>query len=201
MAFLTVALVHAFAVVSPGPSFVLSIRTAATEGLRPAIALAGGFGTGAAIWATAALTGLSVLFELIPAAFTVLKIAGGLFLVWLAISMSRSAPQPIPDLMPGTAPRSVWSAFRLGVASFLANPKPAVFFGAVFVGLVPTNAPAWALLVVVLNVALVETAWYVGMARVFSLSRSRAVYARFKIAMDRMLGVCLGALGLRIALP
>ncbi|KIT15780.1 LysE family translocator [Jannaschia aquimarina] len=201
LAFAAIAMVHLLAAISPGPSFVLAVRTAAGEGLRPALALAAGFGLGAALWALAAITGLAILFDLVPLAFTILKVLGGLFLVWLAISMWRDAPNPMPRAAPGTPPRSALAAFRLGLVSFLANPKPAVFFGAVFVGLVPGDAPLWSLALVVANVALVETIWYAAVARAFSLPRARAAYARFKTAMDRMLGVGLGLLGIRIALP
>lgn len=200
LAFLGVALVHALAAASPGPSFVLAVRTAASEGLRAALALAAGFGLGATLWAFAAMTGLALLFEVAPVLFTATKVAGGLFLVWLAVAMWRGAPAPLPE--PGTAaPRSAASAFRLGLATFLVNPKPAVFFGAVFVGLVPGDAATWAKAVVLLNVFAVETLWYAGVARAFSLPRVRVAYGRVKTHADRTLGALLGALGVRLALP
>ena len=57
-AFLTVALIHLAAAMSPGPSFVVAARTAATDGFGTACALALGFGLGAALWALAAMAGL-----------------------------------------------------------------------------------------------------------------------------------------------
>ena len=200
LAFAGIALAHLLAAISPGPSFVLSVRTAATEGFGAAVALAAGFGLGATIWAAAAITGLSLLFDVAPWLFTGIKVAGGLFLVWIAVAMWRHAPEPLPDMDVST-PRSPWSAFRLGLGTFLVNPKPAVFFGAVFVGLVPGDAPLWAKGVVLANIFWVEAAWYVLVARVFSLPRARAAYGRVKTAADRTLGVALGALGARLALP
>ena len=198
-AFLAVAAAHLLAAISPGPSFVLSVRTAASEGLRSAVGLAVGFGLCAAVWAVAALVGLSVLFELAPILFTVLKVVGGLFLVWIAVAMWRHAPEPMPTPEPGATPRGFGSAVRLGFLAMVANPKPAVFFGAVFVGLVPGDATATAKALVILNVFLVETAWYVAVARIFSLARARRGYARWKTALDRTLGAALGALGVRLA--
>ena len=93
------------------------------------------FGLGACIWAAAALAGLSLLFEVAPALLTALKVAGGLFLVWLAIQMWRHAAEPMPTVELGAAPRGTGAAVRLGVLAMLANPKPAIFFGAVFVGI------------------------------------------------------------------
>ena len=200
LAFATVALVHLLAAISPGPSFVLSIKTAAAEGFRPAFGLALGFGIGAAMWAFAALVGLSVLFELLPILFTVLKLAGAAFLIWIAILMWRHAPDPMPE-MGAQAPRGLASAIRLGVLTMFANPKPAIFFGAVFLGFVPAETSWSAKAVIVANIFWVEAAWYVLVARVFSLPRARAAYSRAKTWLDRGLGLALGGLGLRLVLP
>ena len=195
-----VALVHLLAAISPGPAFVISVRLAATEGFRAAAGFALGTGLGAVVWAAAALLGLSLLFELVPALFTALKIVGGAFLVYMAVKMWRHAPEPMPQAAQGAAPRSILSAIRLGALAMLANPKPAVFFGAVFVGLVPPEAPLAAKALVIANVLWIESAWYLICARVFSLPRACAGYARFKTGLDRLFGGLIGALGARIAI-
>ncbi|WP_371153592.1 LysE family transporter [Jannaschia sp. 2305UL9-9] len=200
LAIATVALVHLLAAISPGPSFVLSLRVAAAEGMRPALGLALGYGIGAAIWATAALVGLTILFDLVPMLFTILRVGGALFLIWIAIMMWRHAADPLPAA-DADRPRGVLSAIRLGVLTMFANPKPAVFFGAVFLGFVPSDASWAAKALIVLNVLWVEAAWYILVARLFSLPRPRAAYVRFKTILDRMLGGVLGLLGIRLALP
>ena len=60
-AFLTVAALHLVAAISPGPAFVMTLRTAVTQGFRPSVGLAAGLGLGAVIWAVAALAGLALL--------------------------------------------------------------------------------------------------------------------------------------------
>ncbi len=200
-AFLTIAAAHLLAAISPGPSFVVSVRTAAAEGFRPALGLAIGFGLGAVIWATTALAGLALLFQVIPALFTALKIVGGLFLVWIAVQTWRHARDPMPYQEPGALPTSLWRAVVKGLGVMLANPKPAVFFGAVFVGLVPPETPLPVLALLMAVIFLDETLWYVLVARLFSLPEPRAAYARMKTGVDRTFGVLLGGLGLRIALP
>ena len=197
--FVGIALVHLMAAVSPGPSFVLAVRTAAAEGFGAAGALALGFGLGATLWAAAALLGLAVLFEAAPVLLSAMKVAGGLFLLWLAWGLWSGAREPMPEVAPGAAPRSAGSAVRLGLVSMLANPKPAVFFGAVFVGLVPREAAATDKALILFNILWVEAAWYMVVARVFSLPRARAGYARLKTALDRAFGGALAALGLTIA--
>ena len=199
-AFFGVAIAHLLAAISPGPSFVLQIRTAATEGFRPAAGLALGFGLGAMIWAAAALLGLALLFQIVPPLFVALKIGGGLFLLWLGVQMWRHASEPLPTALPDQPPRGMASAIRLGLVTQLANPKPAIFFGAVFVGLVPVAASLADKGLVLFNILWVETAWYLLTARVFSLPAPRAGYAPAKAWLDRGMGTILGALGARVAL-
>ena len=119
--------------------------------------------------------------------------------MWIAWNLWRDAPRPMPVVAPGAAPRGAWSALRLGTLSMLANPKPAIFFGAVFVGLVPAAATLEDKAIVLLNILWIEAAWYVVVARVFSLPRSRAAYARIKTAADRTFGGALAALGIGVA--
>lgn len=198
-AFLSIALIHLMAAISPGPSFVVSVKTAAAQGFGTAVALALGFALGAGLWAAAALAGLAVLFELVPGLFAVMKIIGGVFLLWIAIQLWRHAPTPMPRA-DQDRPTGAWAAFRLGVLTFVTNPKPAVFFGAVFVGLVPPGTPLPWLLAIIAVVMANELLWYVVVARLFSLPRPRAAYGRAKTWIDRGLGGLIAAFGAKIAL-
>lgn len=200
-AFLTLIVLHLLAAVSPGPSFVVAVRTAAAEGFRVAASLALGFGIGALVWALAALLGLAVLFEMVPTVFTVLKLAGAAFLLWLAWQSLQHARDPLPDASAAdiAVPRSGVSAVRMGLLTQLANPKPAVFFGAVFVGLVPQGTSLPWLALVLLMILVNETLWYVLVARLFSGGRARAAYGRFKVWIDRTFGGVLAAIGLALA--
>lgn len=196
-AFFTVVMIHIMAAISPGPAFVVSIKLAATEGFRAAAALALGFGLGAAIWAAAAMAGLALIFELVPQLFLALKILGAAFLIYIAFLMWRHARDPLPAL-DGAAPRSAGAAFRLGLVTFLTNPKSAVFFGAVFVGLVPVETPVLTRAVLLAVIFVNETLWYILVARLFSLPGPRAAYAKAKAWIDRCFGTLIAGFGLKI---
>jgi threonine/homoserine/homoserine lactone efflux protein len=199
-AFLSVVMIHLAAAISPGPSFVVSLRVAASEGFGTACALALGFGLGAALWATAAMAGMAVLFELVPALFTTLKLVGAAFLMFIAVLMWRHSTDRLAAPDTGVAPRSAVSAIRFGFLTFASNPKPAVFFGAVFVGLVPADASLGWKAAILAAVFVNETLWYILVARVFSLARPRAAYVRAKTWIDRGFGTLMAAFGLKIAL-
>jgi threonine/homoserine/homoserine lactone efflux protein len=88
---------------------------------------------------------------------------------------------------------------RLGIWTQLANPKPAVFFGAVFVGTVPTDATPLALALLLDCIFLGEFLWNTSVARLFSLDRTRKIYIGLKHLIDRVFGGLLAALGVKIA--
>jgi threonine/homoserine/homoserine lactone efflux protein len=198
-AFLAVSFLHLMAAISPGPAVLMSARTGVTEGMRTGFFLAMGIGVGGVVWALAALFGLNIVFQAAPALLWALKIAGGLYLIWMAWGMWQSADQPL-DLGDAAAPpRSAVSAFRLGLITQLANPKPAVLFSAIFVGTVPQGTALWVYGALLTVVFLNETVWNTLVARIFSFERTKATYLSLKTIIDRSFGGLLALLGVKIA--
>ena len=198
-AFLAVATLLTLGAISPGPAVLMSARTGVTEGMRTGFFLAMGIGLGAVFWAFLALTGLAVVFKLAPTLLWGFKIAGGLYLVWMAWTMWRHAPDPLPDLSAQLS-RTAASAFRRGVVTQLSNPKPAVLLSAIFLGTVPPGTPVWMLAVLLGYLFTVETGWNTLVARVFSYPATRRAYIGAKTMLDRCFGGLLALLGLKIAL-
>ena len=198
-AFLAFAALSLFAAVSPGPAVLMAARTGLTEGFRTGAFLAAGIGAGAVVWASAALFGLGVVFAYAPALLWALKLGGGAYLCWMAFNLWRHAADPLDTADTRPLPRSALSAFRLGLFTQLANPKPAVMFSAIFLGTVPPETPVWVLAALLTVVFLNETLWNTGVARIFSLDRTRAGYISLKTVIDRSFGGLLALLGVKIA--
>lgn len=197
-AFASVALIHLMAAISPGPSFVVITRVAAADGLRNALIVALAFGVGAMIWAAAAMLGLAALFQIAPVLLTAMKFAGAAFLLFVAFMMWRHANDPLPDVAQ-SASNSPLAAFKLGLFTQLSNPKVPVFFGAVFVGILPAGITLGEKAIVLALVLLVEAGWYVIVARAFSLPRARRAYLHLKARLDRIFGGLIALFGVKIA--
>jgi threonine/homoserine/homoserine lactone efflux protein len=75
----------------------------------------------------AAAAGLSVLFHAIPVLYTVVKLAGAAYLVWLGVRLLRQADQPVVGLRRIEA-KSPRRALLESVAVEVLNPKTALFF-------------------------------------------------------------------------
>jgi threonine/homoserine/homoserine lactone efflux protein len=197
-AFAAAWFIHLLAAASPGPAILMAARTGVTQGFRTGVILSCGIALGALVWAVAALFGLAALFHVAPALLWAFKVAGGLFLCWIALQMWRHAATPL-DFAADAAPRGAWSAFRLGLLTQLSNPKPAVFFGAVFVNTIPAGtSPGW-LAALLLAVVVNELICTIGVARAFSFPAPRRAYQRFKMVIDRSFGGLLALLGAKIA--
>lgn len=203
---LSVFAVHLMAAISPGPAVLMTMRTAMTGGLARGAGFAFGVALGAMAWAAAAVLGLATLFEIAPRLLVALRIIGAAYLIWMAWKMWRGADAPLSvapasgtEALPRPGLPALLRLAMRGVTTQLANPKPAVFFGAVFITLVPAHAGP-GLFAAILGVVFVnEFVWNLVVARIFSLETARLGYTRLKSGIDRVLGGLLAALGVKIA--
>jgi threonine/homoserine/homoserine lactone efflux protein len=201
IALLGLALVHLLAVASPGPSTVLVIQTAAVSGRRGGLLAAFAMMLGALLWAAAALYGLQALFAQFQWLYVGFKIGGALFLFYIAWMLWKHAREPLPevqDLPAGQA--SGWQGFVRALLLQLSNPKIMVFFGSIFLSVLPQHMPAWMDATVLAIVAFNEFTWFALLALLFSGGPARAFYRRAKFWLDRFMGGALALLGLRLAL-
>lgn len=194
----TVALVQLMAVMSPGPSFLITAKTAVSQSSSDGIKLAFGLGLGSVVWAIAALLGLNALFAAVPVLFIAMKLIGTLFLLWIAFQIFRHAGDPI-EIDEAAAVGSHQLVLK-GFLTQLSNPKVVVFFGSVFVAMLPAEPPPWMVVALVAIVAINETVWYSLVAVFIGSARVRERYLRAKRWIDRGTALFLGALGLRLLL-
>jgi threonine/homoserine/homoserine lactone efflux protein len=191
---LTIGFVQLLAVISPGPSFLITARTAVARSRLDGFKVALGLAAGTVIWASAALLGLNAVFHAVPLLFMAMKIAGALFLLWIAFQIFRHASAPIR--MEGTDASG--NPFMKGFLTQIANPKVAVFFGSIFIAMLPSSVPLWMTVALIALVSFNELWWYTVVALFFGAGPVRRFYLRAKVWIDRITGLFLGALGLRL---
>ena len=143
VALLTVLGALLMGAISPGPSFVFVVRTSVAESRAAGLASALGMGVGAFIYGALAVLGLRTLMAEGGIVLLVLKVAGGLYLLYLAYRIWRGAESPIAVHGTGAGTANVARAFWQGLATQLSNPKIVAVFGSVFAALMPAEAPLW----------------------------------------------------------
>lgn len=198
---LTLALAHSLAVISPGPSLVVVARTAALHSRRAALGNALGFAVGTLIWATCALVGLALVFEALPWLYATMKIAGAGFLIFLAWKVWRGSSETVRWSSDDTVSvPGFWRSVRLGLMTQLANPKVAIFFGSIFVAILPAKPSPALQFAAVAMVVSIEWLWYASMALALSTPRVQTLYARAKSRLDKVSALVLSMLGAALLL-
>lgn len=200
--FLTIALVHLVALLSPGPDFFFVSQTAVSRSRRQAMSGVLGITLGIAFWSALALLGLQWVLHRLAWLQQLIAIAGGLYLLWMGLRLLRSAFSRGPRVpVEATAPSGgEWLTLRAGLFTNLANPKAVVYFGSVFSAFLGGRLDAatrwglWALIVV-------ETfAWFSVVAACFALPAMRRGYLRLARWIDGCAGAVFVAFGLHLIL-
>ena len=117
-------------IVVPGPSVLFVIGRALAQGRRAALTSVVGNTLGAYVIVVAVALGVGAVVARSTLAFTVLKLAGAAYLVYLGVKAWRQRGS-LPVDVNGDGPergslRTLWEGFGVGVA----NPKTIVFFAA-----------------------------------------------------------------------
>ncbi|MBG1231370.1 LysE family translocator [Aestuariivirga litoralis] len=192
---ISIGLVQMLAVISPGPSFLITARTAVSKSRLDGVKIALGLGAGTVIWSSAALLGLNVLFHAFPPLLVAMKIFGALFLLWIAYKIFIHAAEPL-DM--GEGQDTGGSPFLKGFLVQISNPKVVVFFGSIFVAMLPAQVPAWMAVALIAMVSLNEVWWYSLVALFFGAGPVRSFYLKAKAWIDRFTGAFLGVLGIKL---
>lgn len=125
--------------ITPGPGVLYIVTRSLVQGRRSGLVSVAGVALGNLGNAFAASVGLAALFAVSSLAFSVVKYAGALYLVYLGVQMLRSSPLENSAAVPAAA--TLKHIFRDGFVVALLNPKTTVFFAAFLPQFLSTNAP------------------------------------------------------------
>jgi threonine/homoserine/homoserine lactone efflux protein len=190
---------------APGPDNLMVLSLGLARGRRAGMAFGSGCALGCLNHTLLAALGVDALIAASPLAFTGLRVAGGLYLVWIgigALRASRQAPagQPLRAVPPDPPSR----LFLKGLAVNAINPKVVLFFLAFLPQFVDParGGAAWQIgqlgLVFTLQALLVFGAigWFAG--GVGERLQRRPQLGQW---LDRVAGLVFVGLGLRLLLP
>jgi threonine/homoserine/homoserine lactone efflux protein len=125
--------------ITPGPGVLYIVTRSIVQGRRSGLVSVAGVALGNLGNALAASFGLAALFAVSSLAFSVVKFAGALYLVYLGVKMLRSSPVENPAIAPTTEP--LGHVFRDGLVVALLNPKTTIFFAAFLPQFLSASAP------------------------------------------------------------
>jgi threonine/homoserine/homoserine lactone efflux protein len=136
----------------PGPDSLLIMARSASQGFRAGSAAALGIGAGTLVHVCAAALGLSALLATSAAAFTVVKLIGAAYILYMAYELltskrqdARASSTPVVTALPYA------TIFRQGFLTNVLNPKVALFFLAFVPQFIDAHAPGKAMAFIILG--------------------------------------------------
>jgi amino acid exporter len=195
---LTIGL-FALTFLSPGPNLLVVVQSSLSYGRSAGIAAGLGVALGDGIYAALGLFGMAAVISQSGELFAVVKVVGGIYLLWMAWNLFRKQASTRFDTTRARA-RPPFKMFLQGLMTDLANPQTILFFASIFAVTLTAETPAWAKTLSWLGIVSASVVWRVSLSVSFSHGRVRAMYLRGQRAIECLTGVALGAFGAKLVL-
>jgi threonine/homoserine/homoserine lactone efflux protein len=196
------ALLATLLTLQPGQDTLLVLRNAGQGGAAAGVATTAGVCSGLFLHATLSAVGLSALLMASAELFTVLKLAGAAYLVWLGVQSLLRLRRPRGPEGAAVARRALpaTTALRQGFLSNVLNPKTATFYLALLpqFATTPERALADSLALAGIHFAI-SFAWLGLLSGLVERSRRLLARAWLARAADLVAGAALLAFGIRLA--
>lgn len=188
------------AIASPGPNVLAIIGTSMAVGRGSGIALALGVAAGSFVWAMLTAGGLSALLASYASALTVVKIAGGLYLLWMAYKAFRSAASAhdIEAVTLSGSTRGPVGYFSRGLTIQMSNPKAALAWIAIISLGLQESAPLWVGFSIVVGTSILSVIIHCVYALAFSTPVMVRVYAKARRWIQATLGAFFAFAGIKL---
>ncbi|KAA9370983.1 LysE family translocator [Ochrobactrum quorumnocens] len=189
---------------SPGPSNMRIMGVAMNQGRKAGLMFAAGVVTGSIFWGLMAATGVSAILTRFAEALIILKIFGGLYLLYLAFKAGRAAMTSDANIATrapnGEAFLSGGELYRRGLLLHLSNPKSILSWIALVTLGLGTNS-SWSHLVAFLGGCIVlSITIFCGYAIVFSTAPMVRLYRSARRWIEGILAAVFGLAGIRLLL-
>ncbi len=201
--FLTVAIVHLFAVMSPGPDFAVVTKNSLLHSRKIGIYTSLGIALGISVHIAYSLLGIGLVISKSIILFSVIKYLGAAYLIYIGYLSLRAKPQATTDGVGQVAektPLSHWSAIKTGFLTNVLNPKATMFFLALFTQVIDPATPKIIQLFFGLETMVITFAWFAFLSTVFSNSLIKSRITKIQHRIEHITGVVLIALGIKVAL-
>ncbi|WP_341962693.1 LysE family translocator [Pseudomonas sp. RC10] len=199
--FLLVFTAYIVGAASPGPSNMRIMGVAMHQGRRSALALAAGVISGSFFWGTMAATGISALLTQYAQALVLLKVAGGAYLLFLAIKAARSALTSderfarVATASPSLPPSKL---YQRGLLMHITNPKALLGWVATMtLGLGP-DASSTTVAIILAGCAVLSVTIFCGYAIAFSTGPMVRGYRKARRWIEGTLAFVYGAAGMKL---
>ena len=126
--FLSIATIHLFAVMSPGPDFTIILKQSVSQGRKASIVTSLGIGVGILFHVFFCIIGLGLVISQSSMLFNIIKILGALYLGFIGIKSILGDKNINESHEGGIENQKLLNSFTLGLLTNILNPKATLFF-------------------------------------------------------------------------
>lgn len=202
--FLTIASVHLLAVASPGPDFAVVLKHSVSFGRRAAIITSFGLGLGILTHVAYSLLGIGILIKSTPMLFHIFSYLAAAYLFylgWGALQSKAPLKDKADSLRIDARGITDKKAFTVGFLTNGLNPKATLFFLSVFAVAVSAQTPLSIKLIYGLYLAAATGLWFCALSYLLSSQKIRLFLGKKGYWFDRIMGVLLILLAIKLVLP
>lgn len=198
---LIVAGIHALAVISPGPDFVLISRLSLSYSRKIGFAGAIGVALGIGVHIVYSILGIGALIASSVILFNIIKILGALYLIYIGVmSFKQSKNKSSVNSVRLEQDMTYSKALRLGFLTNVLNPKATLFILAVFTQVITPTTPKLIQIVYGVEMIVATAVWFSVVAFFLSTDFISRKIQSAKGIIEKITGVVLTALGIKILL-
>ncbi|MFP8963969.1 LysE family translocator [Streptomyces nanhaiensis] len=196
---IAVGVITVLAVISPGADFAMTIRNSYLYGRSAGILAAVGISLGVLVHVTYTMVGVGLLVTRTPLLFTVMKLVGAAYLVYIGYKTFVTKTQVQIDLS-SDGGLSKSGALRTGFLTNALNPKTMLFVLSTYTQVVSADTPVVQQVGYGLFMSVAHLVWFALVALFFSHQSLRARLLRRQGVLNKAIGTVLVGLGVALAL-
>ncbi|MEN8637432.1 LysE family translocator [Pseudoalteromonas distincta] len=197
---LSLAAICMMGAMSPGPSLAVVLKHSLNGSMKNGMLAALSHGIGVGLYAGASLLGLDALMMQFPTVYQILVYLGAAYLAYLGIKILLAKPSN-NELEVQKSEVSEAKALQDGFAIAFLNPKLAIFFLALFSQFIDPQALTLSVgMIMCLTVFVIDTGWYLLVALLTEVSKTRFGFTKQNPWLDKILGVVFIALAIKVVI-
>lgn len=188
-------------IVTPGPDFIIVARNSLSFSRRSGIYTAVGVSTAVWVHIFYTLAGIGLILSKSILLFSLVKMLGAVYLLYLGISCIRSKGN-VGQLGPvrKEASPNDFKSFQMGFINNILNPKATLFFVSLFTQLVSPSTPLFIQIVYGAIVSASCLVWFSLVAIFLNRNSVKQTFFRVQKTVEKIMGVVLVAFGIKMAL-
>tara|TARA_B100001750_G_C15475300_1_gene582134 strand:+ start:421 stop:1047 length:627 start_codon:yes stop_codon:yes gene_type:complete len=196
--FLTIATVHLFAVMSPGPDFAIILKQSICNGRKASLLTSIGIGTGITMHIMLCMFGLGMVISESKILFDTIKILGGIYLFYIGIRSLVEKVEFQNYKINESSYASLFKSFQLGFLTNVLNPKATLFFLSLYATIITDQTTLSMQALYGLWMALITSLWFCLLSIILTSKSIVKKIQRFVGAIQKGTGIVLIAFAIKL---